>query len=42
VSGLQADEVVKLFQRKLAEHKDYIAANGQDMPEVLNWRWTQS
>jgi xylulose-5-phosphate/fructose-6-phosphate phosphoketolase len=42
VPGLHADDVVTLFQSKLAEHKDYIAAHGQDMPEVVNWRWTES
>jgi xylulose-5-phosphate/fructose-6-phosphate phosphoketolase len=25
---------------KRAEHRQYINANGQDIPEVRNWRWT--
>jgi len=24
---------------KLTEHKQYIRANGKDMPEILNWKW---
>ncbi len=27
------------MQDKLVEHRRYIAVNGKDMPEVLNWKW---
>ena len=29
------------MQDKLIEHKCYIQENGQDMPEIKNWKWGQ-
>jgi xylulose-5-phosphate/fructose-6-phosphate phosphoketolase len=29
-----------VFRRKLEEHHHYIRANGEDMPEVRDWRWS--
>lgn len=26
-------------KQKLYDHKDYIYAHGEDMPEILNWKW---
>jgi xylulose-5-phosphate/fructose-6-phosphate phosphoketolase len=40
VPGLKADDAVALFQSKLAEHKEYVASHGEDMPEVQSWRWS--
>lgn len=42
IPGLEAEDVVQLFQSKLVEHKAYVATHGQDMPEVLNWRWNHN
>ncbi len=36
-----ADPVIQLLKSKLAEHRQYITAHGEDMPEVANWRWEQ-
>jgi xylulose-5-phosphate/fructose-6-phosphate phosphoketolase len=40
IPGLKADDAVALFQSKLLEHKVYVASHGEDMPEVVNWRWS--
>jgi xylulose-5-phosphate/fructose-6-phosphate phosphoketolase len=38
---VKADDAIALFQSKLAEHKEYVLSHGEDMPEVVNWRWSQ-
>lgn len=39
-TGRQGVELKQQLRTKLTEHKAYINEYGQDMPEVLNWRWT--
>jgi xylulose-5-phosphate/fructose-6-phosphate phosphoketolase len=29
------------LQDKLIEHKQYIAKNGEDLPEIRNWKWSR-
>jgi xylulose-5-phosphate/fructose-6-phosphate phosphoketolase len=39
--GDSGSTLKKLVQDKLIEHKQYIDKHGQDMPEILNWKWNQ-
>jgi xylulose-5-phosphate/fructose-6-phosphate phosphoketolase len=42
VPGLasRAGGVRREMEQRLAEHRRYIAVHGQDMPEILTWRWS--
>ncbi|TQV81111.1 phosphoketolase family protein [Exilibacterium tricleocarpae] len=37
--GYQAAYTRQWIRDKLIEHGHYIRAHGEDMPEILNWRW---
>jgi xylulose-5-phosphate/fructose-6-phosphate phosphoketolase len=37
--GPSAAYAKQLIRDKLIEHKQYIAKNGEDMPEIRNWKW---
>jgi xylulose-5-phosphate/fructose-6-phosphate phosphoketolase len=30
---------VEMFRAKLAQHRAFIAKEGEDMPEIRDWRW---
>ncbi|HKW75642.1 MAG TPA: phosphoketolase family protein [Terriglobales bacterium] len=34
-----AENAIQVFEQKLAQHKAYVKLHGQDMPEIVNWRW---
>ena len=34
-----SDAAVQWLEEKLREHRRYVAANGEDMPEVRDWKW---
>jgi len=38
--GVKGTTLKKLVQDKLIEHKKYIYKHGQDMPEIINWKWS--
>ncbi|MGN8875800.1 phosphoketolase family protein [Pseudoflavonifractor sp. HCP28S3_F10] len=37
--GNRGSFLIQLMKDKLVEHKQYIIANGVDMPEVREWKW---
>jgi xylulose-5-phosphate/fructose-6-phosphate phosphoketolase len=38
-TGAPGDYLKQELKDKLIEHRQYINKNGQDMPEVRNWKW---
>jgi xylulose-5-phosphate/fructose-6-phosphate phosphoketolase len=37
--GSRAGYIKQAMRDKLIEHTQYIREVGEDMPEILNWRW---
>jgi xylulose-5-phosphate/fructose-6-phosphate phosphoketolase len=38
----RVDETEQWYSEAIQRHRLYVAENGDDMPEIKNWRWTQS
>ncbi len=38
-TGSKGTYLKQHLQDKLVEHKEYINTNGEDMPEIRNWKW---
>ena len=41
LSDLFIADLKEMLKEKLIEHREYICKNGQDLPEVRNWKWNQ-
>ena len=41
-TGAKGARLQQRLKGRLAAHKQYIAAHGQDLPEIRNWRWPGS
>jgi xylulose-5-phosphate/fructose-6-phosphate phosphoketolase len=39
--GARAAYLKQALRDKLIEHKQYLCAHGDDMPEIAGWRWGQ-
>lgn len=37
----KAVDIIQIFEQKLATHRAYIENHDEDMPEVLNWHWSE-
>ncbi|WP_373756222.1 phosphoketolase family protein [Streptococcus ferus] len=37
--GKSAEQFLKEMDAKIAYHTDYIRSNGEDIPEVVHWKW---
>ncbi|MCF2489318.1 phosphoketolase [Dyadobacter sp. CY347] len=40
--GSKGAYIKQYLRDKLLDHKAYIEMHGEDMPEILNWKWTSS
>lgn len=41
-TGAKGTKLKTMMKNKLVSHKKYIEKHGQDMPEILNWKWNNS
>jgi len=42
ILGARAAQVQQAMREKLLEHTQYIATDGEDLPEIRNWQWGAS
>ncbi len=40
--GSKGDYLKQMMKDKLIQHKHFISAHGEDMPEILDWKWNNA
>jgi len=38
----QVDAAEQWYSEAIQRHKLYVSENGDDLPEIKNWRWTEN
>jgi xylulose-5-phosphate/fructose-6-phosphate phosphoketolase len=38
----KSGDLINYFNKKLDEHRCYVPAHGEDMPEIRNWKWSSN
>jgi xylulose-5-phosphate/fructose-6-phosphate phosphoketolase len=40
-AAARAEEIIRLYEEKIARHTEYIVENGVDPPEIADWLWQE-
>jgi len=42
ISKSKSQEIIKIFEKKLQDHSEYIKKYGVDPDEIEHWKWTRN